>query len=300
MDYTVEKVRFPCSGVECSGILYRPAGDGVYPAVVMANGFGVVKEVHVDDYAPYWASRGYVVLSFDFRRLGESGGTPRQAIYPEDQVSDYRCAISYIRGLDYVDPDRICVWGTSFSGGHVITLLAFPPKGVRCGIAQVPNVYTFKTAMKYFGSLDPVLELADTGREACCRGDFEKAVIPIVSRDGPAVITSREAVEYYLEHVAKYPTFRNYVTLDSLDRVLAYNPGFYAELVSRPILFVIAEKDETTPPDLALDVASRIRSDKRVVRYLAGHFDIYKQPLVREVARLELEWLNMHLGGPNA
>jgi len=296
LDYSVEKVWFPCSGVKCSGILYLPRGEGPHPAVIMANGFGVVKEVHVEDYAPYWASRGFAVLAFDFRRLGESEGEPRQAIYPEDQVSDYRCAVSYMRSRPDIDGDRLCLWGTSFSGGHILTLLAFPPPGVVCGVAQVPNVFTYVTASRYFGGVEPPLKLAESGRGACCRGDYESAIIPIVSRDGPSVITSREAVDYYLEYVAKYPTFRNYVTLDSIDRVIAYNPGFYAELVSRPILFVIAEKDQTTPPDVALEVASRVRVDKRVVRYLVGHFDIYKYPLVREIARLELEWFRLHTG----
>ena len=296
MGYRLEKVWFPCSGVKCSGLLYLPEGEGPFPVVVMASGFGVVKEVHADDYAPRWASNGIAVFAFDFRRLGESEGEPRQAVYPEDQVADYRCAVAYVKSLKEIDGERICLWGTSFSAGHVITLLAFPPPGVKCGVAQVPNVFTYITAMRLFGSVEPPLMLAESGREACCRGAHGEAVIPIVSREGPSVITSPEAVEYYLEYVAKYPTFKNYVTLDSIDRVIAYNPGFYAELVSRPILFVVAEKDQTTPPDVALEVASKVKAEKRILKYPVGHFDVYREPLLSEIAGEELEWFKSHLG----
>jgi|Deesub1362B_J571_1020462.scaffolds.fasta_scaffold00935_2 dienelactone hydrolase len=293
--YVKEKVWFPCSGSKCSGILYRPEGvKGRVPSIVMAHGLGAVKEMHTDEYASLWASEGLAVLAFDYRRFGESGGEPRQALYPEEQVADYRCAISYMRSLDFVDPDRIGVWGTSFSGGHVLTLLAFPPPGVRCGIAQVPNLYSYRTALKYFGTLDPLLQLAEYGREQCCRG--EPATIPIVSEEGgPSIIIAKEAVEFYTKYASQFPTFKNYLTMDSLDRILAYNPGFYAELVSRPILFVVAEKDETTPPDVVDEVASRIRTEAKIVRYPVGHFKVYESPLVHEIARVELEWFKKHL-----
>ena len=293
-EYDRIEVEFPCSTDKCHGILYKPRSEGRVPGLVMAMGFGMVKEAHADDYAPHFARRGIAVLAFDYRRFGRSGGIPRQALYPEDQVSDYRCAISYLRRQEFIDPDKLCVWGTSFSGGHVLTLLAFPPPGVRCGIAQVPNVYSYRTALSYFGSLEPVLMLAEQGRDACCKG--EPAYIPIVSRDGPAVILTEEAYEYYTGVAEKIPTFENRVTLDSIDRILAYNPGNYAELINKPLLMIVAEHDKTTPPDLAREVASRIKGRVDIRVYDAGHFDIYKEPLLSEIAELEAKWASEILG----
>ncbi len=294
MGIMVEKRQFPCSGLKCSGILYKPDVEGKAPAIVMAHGLGAVKEMHSDVYARLWAENGFNVFVFDYRRFGESEGEPRQALYPEDQVADYRCAISYVRSLEFVDPDRICVWGTSFSGGHVVTLLAFPSPGVKCGVAQVPNLYSYRTALKYFGSLEPVLSLAESGRDECCRG--KPLSIPIVSRDGISLITSEEAYEFYTTYASRFPTFKNYITLDSIDRIIQYNPGFYAELVSKPILFVVAEKDATTPPEVVDEVSSRIKGEVRVVKYPVGHFEVYEPPLVNEIARLEMEWFKEKLG----
>ena len=289
-----EEVWFPCGGVKCHGILYKPVTAGKGPGLVMAMGFGMVKEAHADDYGPAFASRGITVLAFDYRRWGRSEGEPRQALYPMDQVSDYRCAIRFLQESGLVDPERICVWGTSFSGGHVITLLAFPQPGVRCGIAQVPNVYSYRTALEYFGSLEPVMQLAEAGRSQCCKG--EPAYIPIVSREGPAVILTEEAYRYYTEEASKYESFVNRVTLDSIDRILAYNPGDYAHLVEKPLLMVIALKDKTTPPSLAREVASRMKGEVDILEYDVGHFDIYKPPLIGEIAEREAEWAARRLG----
>ena len=64
-----------------------------------------------------------------------------------------------------MDPGKIYVWGTTFSGGLVLTLLAFPQPGVVRGVAQVPNVYSYRTALKYFGNLDPMMMLAEKGEK---------------------------------------------------------------------------------------------------------------------------------------
>ena len=287
------EVYFPCKGVACHGVLYLPREPGG-PGLVMAMGFGMVKEAHADDYAPFFVEQGFTVLAFDYRYFGRSGGMPRQHLDPYAQLDDYRCAIRYLRQTGLIDGDRVCVWGTSFSGGHVISLLAFPEPGVRCGIAQVPNVYSYKTALEYFGSLEPVMALAAQLDGDSCSG--RPGYIPIVSRDGPAVIQAREAVEYYLEKEKTLETFENRVTADSIPRVLAYNPGSYAELVRLPLMMVVASRDETTPPGLAREVASRIPGPVRLVEVEGGHFDVYREPLLSRIAREEAEWARSTVG----
>ena len=285
----VEEVWFPCSGVRCHGLLYKPK-EPKRVGLVMAMGFGMVKEAHADDYAPYFAENGITVLAFDYRRFGKSEGEPRQALYPMDQVADYRCAINWLQGSGLVDRDKVCVWGTSFSGGHVLTLLAFPQPGVACGVAQVPNVYSYRTALHYFGSLEPVLYLAEQGRSSCCSG--KPAYISIVSESGePAVLMTEEARRYYLEKARTLDTFKNMITVDSIDRVLAYNPGDYAHLIRKPILIITASRDQTTPPSLAREVASRIPGPVELIEYDAGHFDIYTPPLLDEARSREAEFI---------
>ncbi len=292
-----EEVVFPCGQDECHGIIYRPAGASGLPGLVMGMGFGMVKDAHADTYGPVLAGEGLAVLAFDYRRFGRSGGTPRQALYPDDQVADYRCALAYLQSQPYVDGEKMCVWGTSYSGGHVLTLLAFPTHNVKCGVAQVPSFYSYKSALKLLGSLEPVLSAVSDGISGACGGSPE--YVPIVSRDGQGLLTSDEAINYYLKVAETVPSFENRITADSLPRILAYNPGYYAELVTRPLMVVLALRDRTVPVEDARIVASRVRGPVELVEVDSGHFDIYEEPLASELARREARWILETLGYPN-
>ena len=46
----------------------------------MAGGLAVTKEPATDPFAARFNEAGLTVLAFDFRRLGESGGDPRQIV----------------------------------------------------------------------------------------------------------------------------------------------------------------------------------------------------------------------------
>jgi len=113
-------VSFRSGGDDVAGWLY---GDG--PAcVVMAHGFSLTRHDGLPAYAELLAAAGTRVLLFDHRYLGDSGGLPRQRFRKREQLEDWRSAIAYARGLQGVDPERIVLWGYSFSGGHVTTLAA--------------------------------------------------------------------------------------------------------------------------------------------------------------------------------
>src|SRR5882757_958824 len=110
-----EKVRFVSGDGECVAWHY-PGTNGA--CVIMAGGFAV--------------------LAFDYRRLGESGGQPRQVVRIADQLADWQAAIAYAGTLPGVDPARLAVWGFSASGGHVFRVAAHNP-AVAAAIAQTPN-----------------------------------------------------------------------------------------------------------------------------------------------------------------
>src|SRR6476619_3796169 len=88
----------------------------------MAHGFSSTREERLHAYGERFADAGYAALVFDYRHFGDSGGQPRQLISIARQQSDYRAAIECARGLGQVDSERIVLWGTSFSGGHVLKL----------------------------------------------------------------------------------------------------------------------------------------------------------------------------------
>jgi uncharacterized protein len=89
-------------------------------------------------FAKRFHEAGFAVLPFDYRRLGESGGQPRQVIRIREQLTDWQAAIAFAAGLPGVDPARLAIWGFSLSGGHVFRVAADNPQ-LATAIAQTPN-----------------------------------------------------------------------------------------------------------------------------------------------------------------
>src|SRR5688500_8827854 len=89
--------------------LWYPAQDvdGPAPAVVLAGGWCYVKEIVQPRYASAFAEAGMHALLFDYRRLGGSGGEPRQHLDPHDQLEDYKNALSYLESRDDVDAGQL-------------------------------------------------------------------------------------------------------------------------------------------------------------------------------------------------
>jgi dienelactone hydrolase len=101
----------------------------------MAGGFAVTKEPATDMFAKRFCDAGFAVLAFDYRRLGESGGLPRQVVRIREQLADWQAAIGFAATLPGVDPARLAVWGFSASGGHIFSVAARNP-GLAAAIAQ--------------------------------------------------------------------------------------------------------------------------------------------------------------------
>ena len=107
----------------CAGWLYRPEGfEGPRPLIVMAHGFSATKELRLPAYAERFCAAGIGVLLFDYRHFGASGGEPRQLLDISRQHADFRRALAYARDLDWVDPERVGLFGSSFGGGHVLAV----------------------------------------------------------------------------------------------------------------------------------------------------------------------------------
>jgi dipeptidyl aminopeptidase/acylaminoacyl peptidase len=186
MDFTRQDILFDGDGVKLHSWLYRPTeeaaeSDGADPpsaraAIVLSHGFTALMELGLDDYAKAFAAAGFVCLVYDHRNWGRSEGFPRYETHPWVQVEDMRAAISFLRTLPGIDPERIGLWGTSYSGGHAITVAALDRR-VRCVVSQVPLVSGERT----FDSWVPAdrrarfMERLAIDRDARARG--EPAVI---------------------------------------------------------------------------------------------------------------------------
>ena len=108
---------------------------GPAPTIVMAHGFSAVKEMFLDRFAETFAAAGLASLVFDNRNFGASDGEPRQEIDPWQQARDYRDAITFAETLSETAKNRIGIWGSSYSGGHVLVVGAIDRRVKVCGFA---------------------------------------------------------------------------------------------------------------------------------------------------------------------
>ncbi|MDX6597951.1 MAG: uncharacterized protein QOE87_1838, partial [Gaiellales bacterium] len=146
-------IEFKSAGETVRGWLYTPDdATGPFPVVVMAGGWCYVKELVQPHVAQQFADTGLAAILFDYRNFGSSDGARRQHIDPNAQVEDYRNAISFAETLDELDPDRIGVWGLSYSGGHALILGASDPR-VRCVSAQIPVVDGYRNMRRVHGTI---------------------------------------------------------------------------------------------------------------------------------------------------
>ena len=287
------------NGVTLRGWHYVPDGrQGKAPTIVMAHGFSAVKEMYLDRFAEAFAAAGLACVVFDNRNFGASDGEPRQEIDPWQQVRDYRDAITYAETLEETDPARIGVWGSSYSGGHVLVVGAIDRR-VKCVVAQVPLASGHGNARRLIRAdyLAGVQGMFAEDRRARMAGKTP-AMIPVVAQDpaSPSALPTPDSWVWFTETGrTRAPSWKNEVTLRSVEMFTEYEPGSYVSFISpTPLLMVVALGDVLTVADLALAAYERALEPKRLVILQGGHFDAYIKDFEAS-SKPTVEWFTRHL-----
>jgi uncharacterized protein len=297
-----QDIEFDVDGVVLRGWLYVPdAGTAPHPTVVMAHGFSAVKEMDLDRFAEAFAQAGLASVVFDHRNLGASDGRPRQEIDPWQQVSDYRAAITYAITRREVDADRIGIWGTSYSGGHVLVVGAIDRR-VKCVVSQVPLVSGHANIRALVrAELLPGLRQQFEADRLARFGGAAPAMIPVVDADplAPAALPTADSWAWFAQtRERRAAAWRNEVTLRSVEMFSEYEPGAYLPWISpTPLLMCVAREDVLTPSELAIEAYERAREPKRLVLLPGGHFDAYGDGFDIAGAAAS-DWFSQHLLTP--
>lgn len=295
---TAQSIDFSVDGTTVRGTKYSPHGAGhPFPAVVMGHGWSMVAGGDLEEYAAAVVRRGFVVITFDFRHLGRSDGQPRQEIDPHRQIEDFRCAVSYARSCPDVDPDRIGVWGSSYSGGHALVLGAID-KRVKCVVSQVPTISGYEAGLRRAPHEKATIlrERLEADREARFRGEAPGA-IQTVSEDPNAAVAypQRDSYEYMSSEGARCPSWRNEVTLRSLELARSYEPGaFIRRIGPTPLLMIVADDDGLTPTDLQQDAYNQAHQPKEMLLVKGGHYSVYREHFTT-TSTAAADWFARHL-----
>jgi len=260
----------------------------------MAHGFGCVRRLRLPAYAERFAAAGYVVVVFDYRYFGDSDGLPRQLLDIAAQLEDWSAAIGWARTLAGVDPQRVVGWGTSLSGGHVITL-AGTGAPLTAIIAQVPHVDGFAATraagVRHAARLLPAA-LDDTWRALVHR---QPRYLFSIGAPGTRAIMATADARPALERMAAadgltLEDFPITVAARIVLRIGLYSPIRHAAAVTCPALIQVASDDTLTPTREARKAACRM-PQATLKSYPGHHFDVYVEPLFTTVIADQLEFL---------
>ncbi|OBY30299.1 alpha/beta hydrolase [Mycolicibacter kumamotonensis] len=290
-----EDVTFRSGNDSVSAWLYRPddTGPNGAPLLVMAHGLGAVRTMRLDAYAERFAAAGYACLVFDYRNFGASGGAPRQLLDVGLQLADWAAAVDFAHTLAGIDPARIGLWGTSFSGGHVIATAARLP--VAAVVAQCPFTDGIASARTIPPLTLPRVSLLALRDLAAARLGNPPVMVATAGRPGEvALMTTPDSYPGYLRLVPEGQTVRNEIAARLGMKIIAYRPGRLAAKVECPILFCVCDRDSVAPAGPTLRYAARAPRGT-VKRYDEGHFDIYVGDAFERVVADQLDFLDRNL-----
>ena len=292
--FTRQDIRFNSGETHCSAWLYLPDGVKHPPVVVLGHGLGAIREMRLDAFSERFAAAGIATLAFTYRYFGDSGGQPRQLMSVRRQLADWEAALDFVKRSADVDGSRLAVWGSSFGGGHAITVASRHPE-LLAAISQCPFTDGLASAaalgLKGTLKVTPVI-LRDYAAKLLGR---PPVMVPIAAMPGePALMNAHDALPGYLALMPEGMKFINHVAARVLPEIVAYRPGRSAARVKVPILFCVSNTDTVTPPGRTLALARRAPRGE-IKRYDAGHFDFYMGPDFERLVTDQTRFLTKHL-----
>jgi len=245
-------------------------------------------------YAERFASEGLAVLLFDYRCFGESEGTPRNYVNPFHHVEDWKSAIKYIKGCDKINNKKIALWGSSFSGGHVIYTAA-QTEGLSAIVSQVPHVDGI--ALMFKSSLFKTIKaIFYSTRDIISTYFFKKPyyVKVVGTKNEFAAMNSEESLPGYTAMMPENSKWKNKVPAKIFLLLLLYSPLLKAKKVKCPALVIAARYDSLIPYRAVKLTAMRIKKID-FISLSCNHFQPYMGKWHEQCITAELSFLKKHL-----
>jgi pimeloyl-ACP methyl ester carboxylesterase len=257
-------VIIPGPGFNIAGTLTMPSGVGRlrHPSIVLVGGSGQVERDEVVAGIPIFAQlagalaeQGFVVLRYDKRGVGQSGGRSERATL-QDYADDLTTAVKWMAGRPDVDPRNITVAGHS-EGGAVAMLAAREKKISRLVLIAAPGRKGTELILEQQRHMLDVMKTPDAERQA---------KIALQEKIQAAVVAEKgwEGVPPELRAQADSAWFRS---------LLLFDPARIMPKVKQPILIVQGDLDTQVLPSNADALAELARARKK-----AGPVEVIHMP----------------------
>ena len=144
-DYVRYYITYNSEGLEISGIMNVPKGEGIFPILILNHGY-IDPAVYTNGRGlkreqDFLAKRGYVVVHSDYRNLSDSDFDPGNDVRPRSgYVEDIMNLISAVQKseLAFLDKENIGMLGHSMGGGISINVMTINPESVKAYVLLAP------------------------------------------------------------------------------------------------------------------------------------------------------------------
>jgi len=248
-------VSIPAPGFNLAGTLTMPKGEGRlrHPTVVLVGGSGPVDRDETVAGIPIFAQladalaeRGFMVLRYDKRGVGQSGGRI-ETVTLEDYADDVMAVIKWLGKRDDVDPRRMAVVGHS-EGGSVAMLAAAKEKKIASIVLVAATGST---------GADLVLEQQRHQLELMKLPDTERQQKIELQQKVQAAVISEKGWEGVPEEVRRQADTAWFKSL------LQFDPARVMPQIKQPILILQGDLDTQVPPHHAEQLAELARKRKK-------------------------------------
>lgn len=252
-----EAVRVPANGFNIAATVTKvPTATGRMPAVVLIGGTGpadrdgTVAGIPVlGQVARDLAKAGFLVVRYDKRGIGQSGGRAETAALV-DYAEDARAVVTWLRkGRKDVDAKRLAVIGHS-EGAWIAMQLAATDKDI-AALVMVAGASGTGGALvlEQQQHLLDVMKVGDEEKKS--KADLQARINAAATGQGPW-----DGISNDLRTQADTPWFASY---------LAFDPAKLMKDLRQPLLIVNGERDTQVPPRHADELATLARARKRQV-----------------------------------
>eukprot|EP01084_Bolivina_argentea_P085582 154686_1 len=320
-----QNVHWECKGITIRGYLLIPTQNSEssgsndlnqYPCIIMAHGFGHIIGQGLWKYAYNFCKNGYVVLLFDYRTFGVSDGIPRNTISPSAHIQDWISAINYIKYNHsfIVDALRIGLWGTSFSGGHILCV-ASKITGIKAVVSQVPFIAfeipnekvvidTKKVLTLLYGGIISKIRnfIYPYSNELYCRimcsdsNDNEKISFLELDKVNESDSQTQWVSDEWVKNEVK--DWKNGLSCRYVNEILNYKPYEYINGLNKngtAVFYIFCELDQICPGNRVMYAHSLTR--KSMIHEIkdAVHFDAYQGEIRDSMIHKQIEFFNSNL-----
>src|SRR6266700_240536 len=208
-----EEITFPSGKLQLHGFLWKPEGNGPFPAIVWNHGSEKLPGWR-PELGRFYVEHGYVFFVPHRRGQGRSPGeyiddlvaqappqdrNRRMVQLQEAEVDDVIAALNYLKSRPFVDPGRIAISGCSYGG--IQTLLAGERDlGVKALVPFAPGAMSWQQNQLLQSRLIRAVDLA-------------RAPVFLIQAQndyslGPSHVLSQEANKKHKDFQSKiYPAF---------------------------------------------------------------------------------------------